>query len=68
MYTDGISEATNADEQVFGIKQLCKTIGSGPTDPERLGQLVLSEVDRFVAGQSQTDDICLLVFGRPRRA
>lgn len=67
MYTDGISEATSADEQVFGIKQLCKVIGSGPTDPERQGQLVLSEVDRFVAGQPQTDDICLLVFGRPRR-
>lgn len=67
MYTDGISEATNAHEQVFGIKQLCKTIASGPIDPERLGQLVLCEVDRFVDSQPQTDDICLLVFGRPRR-
>lgn len=68
MYTDGISEATNADEQIYGIKRVCKTIASGPTDVERLGQLVLDDVDRFVAGQPQTDDICLLVIGRPRPA
>lgn len=66
MYTDGISEATNADEQVYGIKRVCKTIAGGPTDVERLGQLLLDDVDRFAAGQPQTDDICLLIFGRPR--
>jgi serine phosphatase RsbU (regulator of sigma subunit) len=66
MYTDGISEATNSDEQVYGIKRVCKTISTGPIDVERLGQLVLDDVDLFVAGQPQTDDICLLVFGRPR--
>ena len=68
MYTDGISEATNVDEQIYGIKRVCKTIAGGPTDVERLGQLLLDDVDRFVANQPQTDDICLLVFGRPRPA
>ena len=66
MYTDGISEATNADEQVYGIKRVCKSVADGPKDIELLGQLLLDDVDRFVAGQAQTDDICLLAFGRPR--
>ena len=66
MYTDGISEATNAEEQVYGIKKVCKAVADGPTDIEKLGQLVLDDVDRFVDEQPQMDDICLLVFGRPR--
>jgi serine phosphatase RsbU (regulator of sigma subunit) len=66
LYTDGISEATNADDQVYGIKQLLKTISSGPADVDRLGNLILEDVNRFVGEQPQTDDICLLVFGRPR--
>jgi sigma-B regulation protein RsbU (phosphoserine phosphatase) len=66
LYTDGISEATSADENVYGIKRLCRTIASGPVDAERLGPMLLEDVDRFVGDQPQTDDICLLVVGRPR--
>ena len=51
---------------MYGIKQLLKTISSGPADVDRLGNLILEDVNRFVGQQPQTDDICLLVFGRPR--
>jgi phosphoserine phosphatase RsbU/P len=65
MYTDGISEATNIDEHVYGIQRVRKTVADGPADIEQIGQLLLKDVDRFVDGQAQTDDICLLAFGRP---
>jgi serine phosphatase RsbU (regulator of sigma subunit) len=68
LYTDGISEATNADDRVYGIRAILKTISTGPADVDRLGKLILEDVNRFVAGHPQIDDICLLVFGRPRPA
>jgi sigma-B regulation protein RsbU (phosphoserine phosphatase) len=62
MYTDGITEASDHDEQMYGIERTVDSLAQVPptaataTYIERL----LGDVDRFVADAPQADDITLL--------
>ncbi|GEM_PF-5103433 len=51
-YTDGVTEAMNSDNQLFGEQQLL----SLPTDIHT----ILQSVDTFANGRSQSDDITML--------
>ncbi|MDZ4784240.1 MAG: SpoIIE family protein phosphatase [Planctomycetia bacterium] len=66
IYTDGISEAMNGDLQQYGIdrivKDLCKRSERDTVD--KLAGSVLEDVKRFVGDQDQSDDMCLVCFGR----
>ncbi len=64
LYTDGISEAMNAQGKTFSIKRIRDLVGQAPHGAEPLGQAVLSDVRDFVRGRLQSDDICLVSFGR----
>ena len=61
LYTDGVTEAADAEEALFGTQRLKNTldqvIGS---DPEILCDAVLEQVDRFVGEAPQFDDITML--------
>lgn len=61
LYTDGVTEAMDAKETLFGTQRLQDTlnrvIGS---DPEVLCDAVLKQVDRFVGDAPQFDDITML--------
>jgi len=64
-YTDGISEAMNAENKLYGydrlLTQIKQTGGSGVT---ALGKAILDDVGRYCGTRPQTDDRCLICFGR----
>ena len=64
MFTDGISEAMNPDNKLYGIDRLAAAIGRQAPDVGALGRIILDDVKQFVAGRSQSDDMCLVCFGR----
>jgi serine phosphatase RsbU (regulator of sigma subunit) len=62
LYTDGVTEATNADGEEFGESRLLATLGSNfrlPVGP--LLQAVVEAVQQFSRGSEQQDDITLVI-------
>jgi serine phosphatase RsbU (regulator of sigma subunit) len=62
MFTDGISEAMNADSDLFGEARLATLIeehGHLPTD--ELRERILREIEAFVAGAPQHDDMTMIL-------
>ncbi len=64
LYTDGISEAMNAEGDVYGSQRMRDVIARAPEGVEQVGQVLLDDVRRFVRGRLQSDDICLVCFAR----
>lgn len=61
LYTDGVPEATNADNELYGSERLCQCLNlNKDTTPEVLLQRVEGDVDMFVGGAPQFDDITML--------
>ena len=61
LYTDGIPEATDAGNRMFGMDRLLNTLNEAPDDdPEQLLRNVRAAVDRFVNGAEQFDDLTML--------
>ena len=61
LYTDGVTEATDASWQLYGDKRLCDILNThADSDPEELLNLVRSDVDAFVGDAPQFDDITML--------
>jgi sigma-B regulation protein RsbU (phosphoserine phosphatase) len=63
-FTDGITEAQNAQRDFYGFQRLEASIRSAPGDPIALGRSILEDVRGFVRDHRQFDDMCLLCFGR----
>ncbi|MEO2001968.1 MAG: SpoIIE family protein phosphatase, partial [Pirellulales bacterium] len=65
LYTDGISEAMDHKNELYGLGRL-KEVLSGPADsPAAVGRRLLVDVERHAAGQVRSDDMCLVCVGRP---
>ena len=68
VYTDGVTEATDARTELFGTDRMLAALNRDPdADPETLLQIVRREVDSFVGDAPQFDDItmmCLRYRGR----
>jgi len=61
-FTDGISEAMNADSDCFGEARLARIVGDyGDLPPDRLRERVLREIEVFVGGAPQHDDMTLII-------
>ena len=61
LYTDGVPEATDAAEEMFGTDRLVDALNSCPGDtPEQLLEHVRCEVNRFVGDAPQFDDLTML--------
>lgn len=63
-FTDGFSEAMNADRALYGLERLAQQVAQPASSVEELGRHVLDDVHRFVDGFAQSDDMCLCCFGR----
>lgn len=63
IYSDGITEATNKDEELFGDDRLLQVIANNPkaNAPETLKK-IQNELDSFVGDAEQFDDITMLDF------
>lgn len=67
LYTDGITEAQNPHGQFFGEDRLLDVVLSRAHSPAReVRDSVLGEVQRFVGGLPQQDDIAVVVIRREK--
>lgn len=61
VYTDGVPEANNADDSMYGMERLeqalCKAAGQSP---EKILESVRADVNAFVDGARQFDDLTML--------
>jgi sigma-B regulation protein RsbU (phosphoserine phosphatase) len=61
LYTDGVTEATNAQDQLFGDKRLLETLQKGgERSTAETCSLVKKAIDSFVQETPQFDDITML--------
>ena len=61
LYTDGVPEATDAKDELFGMERLLKALNSDPgAKPETLLQNMRQAVDEFVGDAPQFDDLTML--------
>lgn len=60
-YTDGVTEATNAENELFGDARLLEAMNGAPSaDPEELLPHIRGKIDEFVKDAEQFDDITML--------
>ncbi|MBR3346125.1 MAG: SpoIIE family protein phosphatase [Solobacterium sp.] len=63
VYTDGVPEATNANNELFGNDRLLAALNRNPdAEPSELLPSVKKEIDEFVGDAPQFDDITMLGF------
>ena len=63
VYTDGVPEATNADNEMFGEQRLIHVLNqNADADPEGLIRRVHKAVNRFAGDAPQFDDITMLCY------
>jgi serine phosphatase RsbU (regulator of sigma subunit) len=62
LYTDGITEAENAEKTLYGIERLCDVIGQHwDQSAEKIKQAVIDDVMRFIGKHKVYDDLTLVV-------
>ncbi len=65
LYSDGVSEAMNADDEEYGIERLVAAVRRAQSGSAAdMLAAVMHDVDVFVAGAPQHDDITLLILKR----
>jgi sigma-B regulation protein RsbU (phosphoserine phosphatase) len=64
LYTDGISEAMDHQNQIYGFERLERQLVAPAASAEALGRRLLADVERHAAGQVRSDDMCLVCVGR----
>lgn len=64
LYTDGVTEATNVRDELYGDDRLLQTFNTMPlqvaASPESIYHHILKDVQDFAAGAEQSDDITML--------
>ena len=61
VYTDGVPEATDANEELFGTERMLDALNRDPAaDPQTLLRNVQQAIDAFVGDAPQFDDITML--------
>jgi sigma-B regulation protein RsbU (phosphoserine phosphatase) len=62
LFTDGISEAMDAESDLFGDDRLARLVGEhGHLPTDELRERILREIDAFVAGAPQHDDMTMIL-------
>jgi len=62
LFTDGVTEAMDPDEQLFGVPRLRQVLNGQPECPlEHLQKCILEAVENFTRGARQADDLTLLI-------
>ncbi len=63
VYTDGVPEATNAQNELFGTDRMLWSLNrETDADPETILKYVKEGIDLFVDGAEQFDDITMMCF------
>jgi len=62
LYTDGIVEAMNAKEDLFGLGRLKSSLAAaGELPAQGILDSILRDLEQFTQGQEQSDDITAVV-------
>ena len=65
LYTDGVAEATNAHNELFGTDRMLEALNQNPdADPKSLLRMMRQSVDAFVGEAPQFDDLTMLALKR----
>jgi sigma-B regulation protein RsbU (phosphoserine phosphatase) len=65
LYSDGITEATNASGEEYGPERLRRVVlGTGSRSAESIARDVLADVSSFLVGEKPHDDQSLMVLRR----
>ena len=65
LYTDGVTEAMNADEEEFGVERLQQIFADPhPHEAHAITQLIFNAVDEFAGDTPQSDDVTCLTLCR----
>jgi sigma-B regulation protein RsbU (phosphoserine phosphatase) len=63
LYTDGIVEAMNAREELYGYDRLEALVRKTSSDPLIMKTAIIEDVNRFTGLSPQHDDMTLVCFG-----
>ena len=63
LYTDGIVEAMNAKEELYGYERFEALLKRTAAHPGALKDAIISDVNRFTGLSPQHDDMTLVCFG-----
>ena len=62
-YTDGVTEATNANNEMYGETRLCDCLNNiKETEPTAISHAVKTSIQEFAGSTLQSDDITMLTF------
>jgi serine phosphatase RsbU (regulator of sigma subunit)/CHASE2 domain-containing sensor protein len=65
LFTDGVTEAENAEHKLYSSERLAKALATAPTaDAQHVVAAVIDDVSRFVGGAEQADDMTVLALRR----
>jgi serine phosphatase RsbU (regulator of sigma subunit) len=64
MFTDGIHEAVDAADELFGLDRVRRQVAQGAKSPEILGRRLIDDVNAFMGSNPPLDDMCLVCLGR----
>ena len=64
LYTDGISEAMNEKDELYGFPRLLEQVTALSPSVAAHGRGILGGVKDFVGKRAQSDDMCLVCLGR----
>ncbi len=62
--TDGFTEAVGPNGQMYGAERLHAALERDPVGVQETGERIVQDVERFVGEQQQSDDMCLVGWGR----
>ena len=61
VYTDGVAEATNKDDELYGTDRMLAALNREPdSEPKKLLENVRKDMDEFVGEAPQFDDITMM--------
>ncbi len=61
LYTDGITEAFNANKDMYGVERLKAAVSAAPPDASEIVARVVEDLGRFAGLDSRSDDRTLVV-------
>ena len=64
LYSDGVTDAMNAAGEFYGLQRLQAQLGAPAESVMDLGSRLLDDVKRFIGSWPQSDDMCVVCFGR----
>lgn len=60
VYTDGVTEATDMEDRLYGEERLEAVLSASHGTPEELCKAVRTDIEAFTEGAEQSDDITML--------